>query len=121
MNQSARRGKFKSVAADSPLHRKSNKNVRPSSFDLLPKPFLLCLNLIKETEIFTLCDFAQDAGGKLTIVGTFDQIGSQTFPSFIRPASCWLAACVFRKKKGIHDFKLRLWMQKAKRSFLDRV
>jgi hypothetical protein len=61
-----------------------------------------------ETEIFTLCDFAQDAGGKLTIVGTFDQIGSATFP-VIHPA-CSLA-CRLRfseKESGVHDFKLKL-------------
>ena len=61
-----------------------------------------------ETEIFTLCDFAQDAGGKLTIVGTFDQIGSATFP-VVHPA-CSLA-CRLRfseKESGSHDFKLKL-------------
>jgi len=61
-----------------------------------------------ETEIFTLCDFAQDAGGKLTIVGTFDQIGSQTFP-IVHPY-CSLA-CRLRfseKETGVHDFKLKL-------------
>jgi hypothetical protein len=67
-----------------------------------------------ETEIFTLCDFAQDAGGKLTIVGTFDQIGSKTFP-VIHP-SCSLA-CRLRfseKETGVHDFKLRLVDSKGK-------
>ena len=54
---------------------------------------------IMETEIFTLCDFAQDAGGKLTIVGTFDQISSANFPVTILPALPWLAACVFLKRK----------------------
>lgn len=61
-----------------------------------------------ETEIFTLCDFAQDAGGKLTIVGTFDQISSASFP-IVHP-SCSLA-CRLRfseKEKGTHHFKLRL-------------
>lgn len=61
-----------------------------------------------ETEIFTLCDFAQDAGGKLTIVGTFDQIGSQTFP-LTHPSCC--LACRLRfseKESGPHDFKIRL-------------
>jgi hypothetical protein len=33
-----------------------------------------------KTEIFTFCDFAQENGGKLTIVGTFDTIISRTFP-----------------------------------------
>jgi hypothetical protein len=32
-------------------------------------------------EIFTFCDFAQENGGKLTIVGTFDTIISKNFPS----------------------------------------
>jgi len=61
-----------------------------------------------ETEIFTLCDFAQDAAGKLTIVGTFDQIGSKTFP-VVHP-SCSLA-CRLRfseKEKGAHHFRIRL-------------
>ncbi|MDR0732020.1 MAG: hypothetical protein LBF63_10160 [Treponema sp.] len=31
-------------------------------------------------EIFTFCDFAQENGGKLTIVGTFDTIISRNFP-----------------------------------------
>jgi hypothetical protein len=33
-----------------------------------------------KTELFTFCDFAQENGGKLTIVGTFDTIISRTFP-----------------------------------------
>ena len=33
-----------------------------------------------ETELFTFCDFAQENGGKLTIVGTFDTIISRNFP-----------------------------------------
>ncbi|MDR1428951.1 MAG: hypothetical protein LBI85_01560 [Spirochaetaceae bacterium] len=32
------------------------------------------------TELFTLCDFAQENGGKLTIVGTFDTIIAREFP-----------------------------------------
>jgi hypothetical protein len=67
-----------------------------------------------ETEIFTLCDFAQDAGGKLTIVGTFDQIGSKIFP-VVHP-SCSLA-CRLRfseKESGTHDFKLKLVDSKGK-------
>jgi hypothetical protein len=31
-------------------------------------------------EVFTFCDFAQENGGKLTIVGTFDTIISRNFP-----------------------------------------
>ncbi|MDR1212105.1 MAG: hypothetical protein LBK40_07735 [Spirochaetaceae bacterium] len=33
-----------------------------------------------KTELFTLCDFAQESGGKLTIVGTFDTIIAREFP-----------------------------------------
>ncbi len=33
-----------------------------------------------KAELFTTCDFAQDNGGKLTIVGTFDSIASRAFP-----------------------------------------
>jgi hypothetical protein len=33
-----------------------------------------------ESEIFTFCDFAQENGGKLTIVGTFDTIIVRAFP-----------------------------------------
>jgi hypothetical protein len=33
-----------------------------------------------KTEIFTFCDFAQENGGKLTIVGTFDTIIARHFP-----------------------------------------
>lgn len=67
-----------------------------------------------ETEIFTLCDFAQDSGGKLTIVGTFDQIGSQNFP--VTHPACSLA-CRLRfseKEAGPHDFKIRLVDAKGK-------
>jgi hypothetical protein len=31
-------------------------------------------------ELFTLCDFAQENAGKLTIVGTFDTISAREFP-----------------------------------------
>ncbi|MDB5274069.1 MAG: hypothetical protein JWO58_2436 [Chitinophagaceae bacterium] len=33
-----------------------------------------------EIEIFTLCDYATDNGGKLTIVGTFDNVTTPTLP-----------------------------------------
>ncbi|MDR2211194.1 MAG: hypothetical protein LBO65_07025 [Spirochaetaceae bacterium] len=33
-----------------------------------------------KAELFTFCDFAQECGGKLTIVGTFDTIISRSFP-----------------------------------------
>ncbi|HCM29140.1 MAG: hypothetical protein A2Z99_07540 [Treponema sp. GWB1_62_6] len=33
-----------------------------------------------KTELFTFCDFAQENGGKLTVVGTFDTIIAREFP-----------------------------------------
>ncbi|MCL2478917.1 MAG: hypothetical protein FWF22_05405 [Treponema sp.] len=33
-----------------------------------------------KVEIFSFCDFAQENGGKLTVVGTFDTIISRKFP-----------------------------------------
>lgn len=61
-----------------------------------------------ETEIFTLCDFAQDNQSKLTIVGTFDSIQAPQFP--VTHAACSIA-CRLRfgvKEAGDHDFKIQL-------------
>ena len=62
-----------------------------------------------ETEIFTLCDFAQDTNGKMTIVGTFDRINNiKSFP-YMHPACS--VACRLRfssKETGDHKFRLRL-------------
>lgn len=61
-----------------------------------------------ETEIFTLCDFAQDNQSKLTIVGTFDSIQAPQFP--VTHAACAIA-CRLRfgvKETGDHDFKIQL-------------
>jgi hypothetical protein len=33
-----------------------------------------------KAEIFTFCDFAQESGGKLTVVGSFDTIIAREFP-----------------------------------------
>lgn len=61
-----------------------------------------------EIEVFTLCDFAQDNGGKLTIVGTFDSIGTKKIPA-IHPSCCIATRLRFSEKEtGDHTFKLRL-------------
>ena len=60
-----------------------------------------------EIEIFTLCDFAQDNNGKLTVVGTFDGIHSKQFP-FVQ--SNFSVTCRLRfseKETGQHDMRLR--------------
>lgn len=61
-----------------------------------------------ETEIFTLCDFAQDNQSKLTIVGTFDSIYAREFP--VNHSGCSVA-CRLRfseKETGEHDFRIVL-------------
>jgi len=43
-------------------------------------PYNEASRCVIKIEIFTFCDFAQENGGKLTIVGTFDTIISRNFP-----------------------------------------
>jgi hypothetical protein len=43
-----------------------------------------------DIELFTICDYAQDMGGKLVIVGTFDTIFAPNLP--IQVATCHVAA-----------------------------
>ena len=60
-----------------------------------------------EIEIFTLCDFAQDNSGKLTVVGTFDGINSKQFPIV---HTNFFVACRLRfseKEVGQHEMRLR--------------
>jgi hypothetical protein len=61
-----------------------------------------------EIEIFTLCDFAQDNGGKLIIVGTFDSMQAKTFP--VRHPACSIACRLrFSKKEyGPHTITVRV-------------
>ena len=60
-----------------------------------------------EIEIFTLCDFAQDNGGKLIIVGTFDSMQAKNFP--VRHPACSIACRLrFSKKEhGPHTVTVR--------------
>lgn len=41
--------------------------------------------------IFTLCDYAQNNQGKLTIIGTFNKIFSKVFPFIYQPSFCIVA------------------------------
>ena len=60
-----------------------------------------------ETEIFTLCDYAQDLSGKLVIVGTFDSIRSKVFP-FTYHKNCSIVSRLrFAEEEiGNHSFKI---------------
>jgi hypothetical protein len=52
-----------------------------------------------KTELFTLCDFAQENEGKLTVVGTFDTIVAREFPC-VHP----LLSVVVRLRFDIWEF-----------------
>ena len=59
-----------------------------------------------ETDIFTLCDFAQDVGGKLTIVGTFDTIFAADLPA-VHPTLSIVARLRFSDSEaGQHSFEI---------------
>ena len=61
-----------------------------------------------ETEIFTLCDHAQDFSGKLVIVGTFDTIASKDFPC-IHPNCSITGRLRFDESEiGKHRFKITI-------------
>jgi len=68
------------------------------------------LYLKKETaikiELFTFCDFAQENGGKLTIVGTFDSIISRTFPCIHPQLSIVIRLRFDLWEFGIHSFRI---------------
>lgn len=59
-----------------------------------------------EIEIFTLCDYAQDNNGKLTIVGTFDTMNLPNFP--IQSPPCFLALRIRVGKDQGNQHSLRI-------------
>ena len=61
-----------------------------------------------EVEIFTVCDFAQDNNGKLTIVGTFDRITATAFPCVHAQLSVALRLRFANSEAGVHTLKVRL-------------
>ncbi len=59
-------------------------------------------------EILALCDFAQDAMGKLHITGAFDAITVRDFPS-VHPLMCVAARIRFQVYElGLHAIKLEM-------------
>jgi hypothetical protein len=62
-------------------------------------------NIIK-IELFTFCDFAQENGGKLTIVGTFDSIISRTFPCVHPQLSVVIRLRFDLWEFGVHSFRI---------------
>ena len=49
-----------------------------------------------KVELFALCDFAADYGGKLTVVGTFDSIFAKQMPA-VHPHCCLAVKLRFEK------------------------
>lgn len=60
-----------------------------------------------EVEIFTLCDFAQDNSGKLTIVGTFDTVNVMKFPTSSPPCALAIRLRLANSEAGSHTLKIR--------------
>ncbi len=59
-----------------------------------------------KTELFTLCDFAQEQGGKLTVVGTFDTIVSRNFPCIHPQLSIIIRLRFDLWEFGTHSFRI---------------
>lgn len=59
-------------------------------------------------EMLALCDFAQDAMGKMTIIGAFDAITVREFPS-IHPLMCVAARIRFQVYElGSHSVRIEI-------------
>jgi hypothetical protein len=56
--------------------------------------------------LFTFCDFAQENGGKLTIVGTFDTIISRSFPCIHPQLSVVIRLRFDLWEFGNHNFRI---------------
>jgi hypothetical protein len=69
-----------------------------------------------EIEIFTLCDFAQDNNGKLTIVGTFDTLFTQQLP-VMQNCSVVAKLRLANSEAGHHSVKLKFLNTDGKEFF----
>jgi hypothetical protein len=61
-----------------------------------------------EIDIFTLCDYAQDVGGKLTIVGTFDKIYFPELPGFLPICSIATRIRLNKNETGEHSLTISI-------------
>jgi hypothetical protein len=65
-------------------------------------------------DIFTLCDFAQESDGKLTLVGAFDTIYARRFPA-VHPAMCLtLRIRFYIHEAGTHAIRIEFTSQDGK-------
>jgi len=59
-------------------------------------------------DIFTLCDFAQESDGKMTVVGAFDTIYARQFPA-VHPSMCLaLRLRFYIHEAGTHSMRVTL-------------
>ena len=57
-------------------------------------------------DIFTLCDFAQESGGKLTVVGAFDTVFARQLPA-MHPYMCLAMRLRFYiHEEGTHPIRI---------------
>lgn len=59
-------------------------------------------------DIFTFCDFAQESKGKMTIVGTFNILQLQKFPSLYQNLYIAIRVSFSPEEVGDHTLKLSL-------------
>ena len=65
-----------------------------------------------ELEIFTLCDFAQDNKGKLTIVGTFNTIKIHNFPNLAPDMTLVVKMRFLNDSSKKHTIKIQMVQEK---------
>jgi hypothetical protein len=61
-----------------------------------------------KTEVFTFCDFAQESGGKLTVIGTFDTIIARSFPCVHPQLSVVIRMRFNIGEFGAHNFRIEI-------------
>lgn len=61
-----------------------------------------------EVEIFTLCDFSQESGGKLFVNGVFNIIKSLKFPFKHHQFSLAIRMRFNQEEAGKHEFKVKM-------------
>lgn len=61
-----------------------------------------------KTDLFSLCDFAADYNGKLSVIGVFDSLYTQQDAGAVRQCSVALRLRYEKKDEGKHTIKLTL-------------
>ncbi|HWB58478.1 MAG TPA: hypothetical protein VG733_03260 [Chthoniobacteraceae bacterium] len=70
-----------------------------------------------EVQIAALCDSAEDYGGKLCILGTFDTILARSFPFHHPKCSVALRLLLRHDDEGAHNFKIAIVDEDGKPAF----